>query len=54
MNYIEYQIKTFIKAHGLKDTAFSFIKELISKQIGQRREQIYQQSHSKCSKHCKC
>ena len=22
MNYIEYQIKTFIKAHALKDTAF--------------------------------
>jgi hypothetical protein len=54
MSCIEYQIRGFIKANGLKETAFSYIKEIIVKQIGQRREEIYRQSHSKCSKNCKC
>jgi hypothetical protein len=51
---IDFQLKAFIKTFGLKETAFNFLKEIIMKQVAARKEEIYIQSHSKCSIRCKC
>ena len=40
-NYIELQIRSFIREHTLKEAAFSYIKEIIMKQISRRRDEIY-------------
>ena len=53
-NYINYQIKDFIRSKGLKETAFAYIKDIILKKIAQKKEEIYLESHSKCSRNCKC
>jgi hypothetical protein len=51
---IDFQLKSFIKTFGLKESAFGFLKEIIMKQVAVRKEEIYIQSHSKCSNRCKC
>jgi len=40
-NYINFQIRNFMKEHQLKEAAFSYIKEIIMKQISSRKEEIY-------------
>lgn len=37
MNYVDQEIKWFIKNNGLKDSAFGYIKELIVKQISHKK-----------------
>lgn len=43
-----------MKVNTLKEAAFGYIKEIIMKQISRRKDEIYRESHSKCSKNCKC
>ena len=54
VNLIDQEIKWFIRLHNLKDSAFYYIKDIIQKEIYNRREDMYRESHRKHSCNCKC